>query len=132
MDYTDEARQIFKDDIFATETSGIIIEKADDNYAKCVLKIEPKHLNAHNQVMGGAIFTLADFTFAIAANMKKAPTVTLSSTIQFLSTVKGKELIAETVCLKSGKSSCQMEVLIKDELGTAVAHAVSTGFRKSN
>lgn len=65
-DLTEEARERFANDIFATQTTGIHIEKAEELYAKCTLSIEPRHLNANHTVMGGAIFTLADFTVAVA------------------------------------------------------------------
>ena len=45
---------------------NVEIEEVDDGYAKCSLEIQPHHLNAANTVMGGAIFTLADFAFAVA------------------------------------------------------------------
>ena len=36
--------------------------------ARCSLTLKPHHMNANNVPMGGAIFTLADFTCAVAAN----------------------------------------------------------------
>ena len=129
MDYTLRAREVFKDDIYAMETTGIIIEKADKNYAKCSLKIEKKHLNANHCVMGGAIFTLADFAFAVASNYEGTATVSLSSNIQYLNVAKGTTLIAEVSCLKAGKRTCVMETMITDELGTQVAKVTGTGCR---
>ena len=35
------------------------------------MKIEPRHRNAAGIIMGGAIFTLADFAFAVASNHEK-------------------------------------------------------------
>ena len=68
MDWLTTAREIFSHDIYATETTGIVIEEAEPGHAVCSFSIDKRHLNAHNRVMGGAIFTLADFAFAIAAN----------------------------------------------------------------
>ena len=80
--------------------------------------------------MGGAIFTLADFAGAVAANSWRvtADVVTLSSNISFLSLAKGTKLIGEAVCLKDGRTTCLYEVKITDELGTHVAHATVNGF----
>jgi acyl-CoA thioesterase len=129
MDLTEQAREIFEDDRFAREATGIVIEKADVHYARCSLKLEPKHLNARGAVMGGVIFTLADFTFAIAASSGNLPTVvTLSSSIQFLNSAKGEQLIAETSCEKEGKSTCCYTLRIWDELGTEIAAVTSVGF----
>lgn len=130
MDRTEEARRYFTGDIFATETTGIRIEEARDTYARCSLQLSEKHENANHQIMGGALFTLADFTFAVAANSDPAHvTVTLNSQIQYLRPVKGKTLTAETQVIKDGRSTCVLSILITDELGTQVATVTSTGMR---
>jgi len=130
MDLTQKAREFFKADIYAVETTGIEILEVAPNYAKCRLNITPKHLNAANTVMGGAIFTLADFTFAVAANTGDAMTQSLTSQIVFLSVAKGQTLFAEATCVKDGKSTCYFIVEVTDELGTKVASVSATGFRK--
>ena len=129
MDYLEWARYTFKDDIFATEAAGIVIDEAREDYSRCSMEIKPKHLNARNTVMGGAIFTLADLAFAVAANSGKPLTVTLNSQISFLGVAKGKKLIAEAKAVKSGKMTCVFTVDITDELGTKVAFADITGMR---
>ena len=45
-------------------------------------------------VMGGAIFTLADFALAIACNIGEDPTVAVNNTIEYLNSTKGSTLIA--------------------------------------
>jgi acyl-CoA thioesterase len=131
MDYIEKAREFFKADIYAVETTGIEILEVKPNYAKCRLNITPKHLNAANSVMGGAIFTLADFTFAIAANTGGVNTQSLTAQIAYLTVAKGKTLFAEANCVKDGKSTCYYIVDVTDELGTKVASVSATGFRKS-
>ena len=49
----------FKEDHFATHP-GCKMEKVEDGYAVCSLKLDERHLNAAGTVMGGVIFTLAD------------------------------------------------------------------------
>jgi len=131
MDLTEKAKEFFKADIYAVETTGIEILEVKPNYAKCRLNISPKHLNAANTVMGGAIFTLADFTFAVAANSGGIITQSLTSQITFLSVAKGQILFAEATCVKDGKSTCYFIVDVTDELGTKVASVSATGFRKA-
>ncbi len=130
-DLTEESRVRFADDIFATQTTGIKIEKAEELYARCILDIEPKHLNANKTVMGGAIFTLADFTVAVAVNNSGTSTVSLNNFIQYLGVAKGKRLIAETDCIKAGRSTVAINVNIQDDLGTPVARMQATSFRLS-
>ncbi|MBO4339034.1 MAG: PaaI family thioesterase [Clostridia bacterium] len=129
MDYTQWARDTFKNDIYATEVTGIVIEKAADGQAVCSFEITDKHLNADGHVMGGAIFTLADLASAIAANEGELTTVSINSSISYLGVAKGKKLIAEGKTIKKGKSITTVSVDISDELGTMVAHAVFTGMK---
>ena len=129
MDYLDEARERFKDDLFATEAAEIKIEAADVNYAKCSMVIKPIHKNAANAVMGGAIFTLADFTFAVAANTGNPLTVTQTSNIMFIGAAKGDTLFAEAKCTKTGKRACYFTIDVYDNLENRVATVSTCGCR---
>ena len=77
--------------------------------------------------MGGAIFTLADFVFAVATNTRESVTVTTTSQISYLSAPKGKVLYGESRLLKDGRRNCFYEINITDELGTFVAVVSTTG-----
>ena len=130
MNYKQEAIKRFSKDIFASIVTGIIIEEVEVNYAKCSLSINGNHLNSAGFVMGGAIFTLADFAFAVAANCENELTVTLSCKIDYLSATKGPILIAEAKCLKTAKNICFYEIEVKDDKDKLVAKVSSTGYRK--
>lgn len=130
MDYLQKARDYFKGDVFASTTTGIQIDAAQPGYAKVSLDIEPRHLNALGMVMGGAIFTMADYAFAIASNVGDETVVTINSQISYLGTAKGKRLIAEAKPLKNGRSTCVYNIDVEDELGTQVANIQVTGFKK--
>ena len=130
MAYLQKARDYFKGDVFASTTTGIQIDAAQPGYAKVSLDIEPRHLNALGMVMGGAIFTMADYAFAIASNVGDETVVTINSQISYLGTAKGKRLIAEAKPLKNGRSTCVYNIDVEDELGTQVANIQVTGFKK--
>lgn len=123
----EEARKFFSGDVYATDVTGITIESVAPNYAKCSLKLTPKHRNAVGQVMGGVLFTLADFAFAVATNVDPPLTVTAVSQISFLSAVKGDTITAETSLLKEGKRSCYYRIDIVDDTGALVAVVSSSG-----
>lgn len=127
MDLLEKARKQFEQDRFATQATGITIEAVAENYAKCQLIIQDKHMNAAQSVMGGAIFTLADFTFAVASNIMGHLTVSMTSHITYLNTAKGKMLISEAKCEKSGKRTSSYTIHITDDLGTQVAQVAITG-----
>ena len=125
----EDAKAFFQDDRFATRTTGCEIIAVGDRYAKCALKIEDKHKNAAGNVMGGAIFTLADFTFAVASNYKQQLNVSTSSQITFLGRAKGTQLLAESRLIKDGRTTCFYEITIHDELGTLIALATISGMK---
>lgn len=120
----EEIREIFKDDRFATEAAGAVILDADVRYAKCEMELKPVHYNASNTVMGGAIFTLADFTMAVAANgyREKTDTPSIDASMYYMKPAKGKKLIAEAKCVKPGRIINFYEVSVVDDLGNDVAH----------
>lgn len=128
MSELEKVREFFRGDVFATLSTGAVIEEIGDKWARCSLTLDSRHRNAANQVMGGAIFTLADFTFAVAANRPDSPiTVTASTNISFMGTVKGNKIIAEARLLKDGKRNCFYEISVKDELGNLIAVANTVG-----
>ncbi len=134
MDYVQWAKDTFCEDKFATELTGIEIVDVKTDYAKCKLDVTRLHRNVTGMVMGGAIFTLADFAFAIAANAENAEqgdavTVTLSAQIQYLGAGRGDQLIAEAICVKSGRSTSCYEVTVTDDRGSLIAKVTCTGFK---
>jgi len=129
MPTMEELRKRFQADRFAVELTGAEIREAEAGRALCSLTLRPDHLNANGAPMGGAIFTLADFAFAVAANgFAEKITVSQHVSMTFLSPAKGLELLAEARCLKAGRTTCLYQVDVRDELGTYVAHAAVNGF----
>lgn len=128
MSDLERAREFFAADRYATEATGIEIVAVDKQYAKCKLVTSGIHQNAVGHVMGGVFFTLADFTFAVATNFDApSPTVTVSSTISYLTVAKGNVLYAESRVLRDGKRNCFYEISITDESGTLIAVVTTTG-----
>ncbi len=123
----EQARNFFQGDIFATSVTGAHIDDCGPNYARCSLTLREDHRNAAGQIMGGVLFTLADFAFAVAANNQGPLTVTAVSQISFLSAARGTRLVAETRLIKDGRRTCYFQVDITDDLGTLVATVSSTG-----
>jgi len=123
----EEKIEFMKQDRFATEAAKAVVEETGENYARCSIEISDIHQNAHGGVMGGVIFTLADFAYAIATNTPENYTVNVSSSINFMTMAKGKKLIAETKLIKDGRRNCFYEVDVRDELDTKVAVVMING-----
>lgn len=128
----ERAREVFKTTVYATEVTGCVIEEIRPDYARCTIQLEPKHMNSLGIPMGGAVFTLADFTFGICANFDKDVFVTASADSHFMSAAKGKTLIAEAREIRSGRRTCLYSVTVTDELGTNVAYFTFSGVRARN
>lgn len=125
----EQIRARFASDRFAVEAAGAVIDTAEPGHAVCSMPIRPIHLNANSVPMGGAVFTLADFAFAVAANGHSPyTTVTQQVSVNFLSAARGKSLIAEATCLKAGRTTCLYAVTVTDELGTQVSYLTVTGY----
>ena len=104
----------FIKDLFVSEGLGAVIDEASYGYARCSMEIEPRHCNALGIPMGGTIFTLADFAFAVASNQKGRDVVTQASQITFLKSAKGKHLTAVAQQVKDGKRISFYEVKVTD------------------
>jgi len=123
----EEAKEYFANDKYATKTTGIVIDEVSDNHSVVSLMIKDGHRAAMGQVMGGAIFTLADFAFATATNTPEKFTVTTSSTINYLSQPKDEKLIATCDCIKDGKRNCYCEIKVTDGQNNLVALVITNG-----
>lgn len=131
MDYTAEAQEKLAADMFATKQAGAVIEEVRPGYARCTMSVTPEHLNANGAVMGGAIFTLADYAFAAASNVDGMNTVAVTSSIEYMRAGKGEGVLtAEAQCRKNGRSFGFYEITVSDDTGREVAVVTTTGFRK--
>jgi acyl-CoA thioesterase len=84
----------FENDRFAA-TSGMRLVELRPGYAKTSLQVEDRHLNNLGTVQGGAIFTLADFAFGVAAKTAGKVAVAINANISFLKAARSGALYAE-------------------------------------
>jgi acyl-CoA thioesterase len=124
----EEAREFFYKDKFAVNT-GIVLDEITEDVAVCSLELTDEHRNAYGGVMGGVIFTLADFAFAVLSNQIHQLTVAQQVDIHYLSAPIGDKLFAKATCRKSGRTSSIVNVDISDDTGRDVAQFIGTGFK---
>ena len=127
----EELCAFFADDRFALEVCGITIDHVDEEYAQCSMPITPMHLNAGGVAQGGAVYTLCDTTFAVAANARGVLTVSQNAAIHYLRPATGSRLRAQARCIGGGRATCLYRVDVWDDRERLVAFATVTGFRKS-
>ncbi len=124
----EEAREYFSGDRFAT-CNGMTIDELDESHAVTGMTLDERHRNAFGGVMGGAIFTLADFAFAALTNDRGSLTVAQQVSISYLSPPRGGRLVATARYKKDGRNSCVVNVDVVDDTGREVAQFVGTGFK---
>lgn len=127
----DEMAAYFRHDAFAYEQAGCRIVEGWVGHGVCEMNITAQHLNAEGHVMGGAIFTLADYAFAVATMCGAAASVSLTSTIEFMKASKGTKLIAIADVDKPGRKVGFYTVQVKDDLGETIAKVVTTCYHPS-
>ena len=91
---------------------------------ECVVKmtVTEAMLNGQANCHGGIIFALADSAFAFACNSEGVPTVSASSSIDYLVAARaGDELTATARSLWQGGRSGLYEVTVVNQDGTRVA-----------
>lgn len=125
----DEIRKTFANDKFATQAAGCAVVEGSRGHAMCEMEITDIHRNAMGNVMGGAIFTLADFALAIACNIGEEPTVSVDHAISFMRATKGTKLIACATCEKPGTHLAFYSVEVTDDLGKLIAKMTATCYR---
>ncbi len=92
---------------------GIKLLEVGYGYAKAELKIGDFHLNQAGIAHGGAIFTLADFTFAVASNSFGVVSLAINTSISFINSAKkGDVLTAEAKLIDESRKLGNYEVLI--------------------
>ena len=130
LELLNKLKEEYKNDRFATNAGCVVV---DANYDKvvCEMPITDGLLNAHGGVMGGAIFTLADFAFAVASNLAGIPSVAIECNIRYYGATKGTKLIATCTPDKEGKTLGHYTVEITDDLGKKISGYTAIAFHKN-
>lgn len=130
MKTLEEWKKYFSCDSFATGMGAELVE-LEPGRAVARMKVNAQHLNAVGTVMGGAIFTLADFAFAAASNSHGTVAVASDVHISFVRAVTEGELTAEAVEVSRGRTLAHYDVRVRDSEGKIVALFHGTAFRKN-
>ena len=125
----EEIEAVFANDRFATEAAGCRVVSGERGRAVCSMELADVHRHAMGNVMGGAIFTLADFALAICCNIGEEPTVSVDSSISFFRSTQGAALTATAVCDKPGRHLGFYTVTVEDDLGKQIAKMTATCYR---
>lgn len=125
-----ELQEFFeKKDRFA-KLLGFKVEAFEKGFAKVSTQIKEEHLNGADVVHGGFLFSLADFTFALASNSHNNLSLAISANIMFHKAKPEGKLYAEAKELHNGKKVASYEVRISDEEDKSIATFTGTVYRQ--
>ncbi|HOW65616.1 MAG TPA: PaaI family thioesterase [Verrucomicrobiota bacterium] len=127
----EQVKRLFAEDQFA-KLAGIEIVEIQPGHAVCRMEIQPQHLNGLKTVHGGAIFTLADFAFAVASNSHGVPAMAINASISFLKAATAGVLRAEAKEVSLHAKLATYTVDITDATGARIALFQGTVYRKSD
>lgn len=122
--------QFFKSDRFAAY-AGVELLSASPGQARAKMVLQPHHLNGMGSVMGGAIFTLADFAFAAASNAHGIPAVAINVSITFIKAAQTGALWAEAREISKNFKLGSYTVEVKDDAGELIALFQGLAYRKT-
>jgi len=118
-------------DLFARH-AGIELVDVGPGWAKASMKIEPFHFNGAKTVHGGAIFTLADFAFAVASNSHGSLAMGINTSVSFVKAALKGTLYAEAREQSRNPKLASYSVMITDDAGDVVAIFQGMAYRKKD
>ena len=122
-------KNFLHDDKFA-QYAGIELLEVTSGGAKVKMEVKPFHINGVGLVHGGALFTLADFAFAAAANSHDEVAVAINASISYLKAVKAGTLFAVAEELSNSRKISVYSIKITDEQNELVAMFQGMAYKK--
>jgi len=126
-----EIKQFFSDNDLYARHSGIELLEVTPGGARTAMKIERHHLNGAKTVHGGAIFTLADFAFAVASNSHGTLAMGINTSVSFVKAATTGTLYAEAKEESFSPKLATYTVHVTDDNGDLIAIFVGTVYRKN-
>jgi acyl-CoA thioesterase len=124
-------KEIFKKDAFA-KLCGIQITECRPGFAQCTMNVTEHHLNSIGTLMGGALFTLADFTFCVAANSHGTLAVSLHVSISYLRPCSNGMVTAIATEVSRSSRIGVYHISITDEHKKQIADVTGTCYFKKS
>ncbi len=124
----DKLKEFFKNDTLA-QTMGIEIVQASFEKTVCKMEVSDNFLNAKGGVHGGTIYSLADYTFAIASNLGGKLSVTLDAQVTYFRPAKDRTLLATANLISSTKHTCNYNISVTDGENRLIATVIVNGYR---
>ena len=109
---------------------GIELLEAHEGRAKAKLEIKDEHLNGVKMAQGGAIFSLADFALAAAANSHGNIAVSINVSVSFLKAAGKEVLYAEAIEISRSAKLATYTVNVTNQKNEMIASLQGMVYRK--
>ena len=124
-----DKKEFISNDRFASYL-GIELLEMEEGRAKAKLDISDKHLNGISTAHGGAIFSLADLTFAAASNSYGKIAVAINANISFFKAAGKGVLYAEAYEISRTNKLATYTINIQNSDGELIACFQGMVYRK--
>jgi len=125
----DKVKKLFSKDQFAAH-NGIELIEIRPGQASCKMVIQEIHRNGLGLVHGGALFTLADFAFSIAASSRGRRCVSLNASISFVTPGISGTIYAEATEISLNNKIGTYDVKITNDKKEILATFTGLAYRK--
>ena len=126
-----DVKEFLKNDRFAAML-GIDLLEAANGKAKAKLEIKEQHLNTIDIAHGGAIFSLADFTFAAASNSHGTVAVAINANISFVKATGKGILTAEAFEVSKNRKLATYTINVTNSKNELIASFQGMVYRKKD
>ncbi|MBF0503665.1 MAG: hotdog fold thioesterase [Candidatus Omnitrophica bacterium] len=117
-------------DKFAKHLGAQIVEVAA-GYAKTKLVIQSDFLNGLDVAHGGVIFSLVDYAFALASNVKEESGLAINANIHFIKSVAlHEEIIAEVKEVSRSRKLGSYQGVVTNKNGDIIAQFQAMAYLK--
>ncbi|HPO16907.1 MAG TPA: hotdog fold thioesterase [Candidatus Hydrogenedentes bacterium] len=127
----DHVREYFKKDRLAAYL-GIEIVDVSPGFATVRMPVQDFHLNAVDVVHGGAIFSLADYAFAVSSNSHGTVALAIQASIYYLKAGRGGVLTATSREVTRNPKLATYHIEVKDDQGNLIASFEGMVYRKQD
>ncbi|THB66283.1 MAG: hydroxyphenylacetyl-CoA thioesterase PaaI [Spirochaetaceae bacterium] len=125
-------RKFFEENDQMAKLLGCEIVDIGEGSASVRMPVRRELLNGVGTLHGGALFSMADYAFAIAVNSHGKVAVALTCSVSFLQPGRlGSVLLADAKTVAVTNRTALIEVRISDEKGQLIGSFQGTAYRSS-
>jgi acyl-CoA thioesterase len=128
----EQIKKFFSEHDHFAQHTGIELLRVEAGKAWARMEVQPCHMNGAKTVHGGAIFTLADFAFAVASNSHGNLAMGINTSTSFINPATEGTLFAEAEEISLNNKLGCYQVRVTDQEDRLIAQFQGTVYRKQD